>query len=147
MAEFIRKAKSGSDWTQNELAAYNITVVFQDAVTFFGTPNLSPPDINPTDFLNALDPDDTVDDNAYQLLRTMDLAMAPAPEEESAVDDFAMLLLRALDYARRGRVLRSRKDIPLLICGENRHAKTDVCLIDEDGILLLVQEDKSHLES
>jgi len=77
----------------------------------------------------------------------MDLAMSPAPTEESAVDDFAVLLLRAIGYTRRDRVFRTRKDIPLLICGEARHAKTDVCIIDDDEVLLLVQEDKRHKEN
>ena len=36
--------------------------------------------------------------------------------------------------------------IPLIICGEQRHAKTDVCVVDEDNVLLLVQEDKRHKE-
>jgi hypothetical protein len=31
-----RSAKSGNDWTENELAAYNITIVPQDSATFFG---------------------------------------------------------------------------------------------------------------
>jgi hypothetical protein len=35
-------------------------------------------------------------------------------------------------------------DLPLHICGEQRHAKTDVCIMDvaQDCCLLLVQEDK-----
>jgi hypothetical protein len=74
----------------------------------------------------------------------MDLAMLPVDAEESAVNDFAVLLLQELGYLPVGRVIRTRKDIPLVICGENRHAKTDVCIIDDGGILLLVQEDKRH---
>ena len=70
-----------------------------------------------------------------------------APAEESAVDDFAFLLLRALGYNARGRVLRTRKDIPLVICGENRHATTDICIVDQNEILLLVQEDKRHMDN
>jgi hypothetical protein len=146
MSQLIRSAKSGSDWTTNELRAYNITVVYQDAATFFERPDLPRPNIN-SDVLTAPDPNDAADDNAYELLRHMDLAMSPAPAEESAVDDFAVLLLRALGYTRRGRVFRTRKDIPLVICGENRHAKTDVCIVDDNEILLLVQEDKRHLEN
>ena len=73
--------------------------------------------------------------------------MSPAPVEESAVDDFAVLLLRALGYNTRGRVLRTRKDIPLVICGENSHAKVDVCIIDQNEISLLVQEDKRHMDN
>ncbi|KAH8982020.1 hypothetical protein EDB92DRAFT_1895630 [Lactarius akahatsu] len=126
MAELIRNAKSASDWTQNELAAYNITVEYQDATTFFGTHTLPQPvTVNPV-VLTATGP---------QLMT------------ESAVDDFAVLLLRALRYNTRGRVLRTRKDIPLVICGENRHAKTDVCIVDQNEILLLVQEDKQHMDN
>ncbi|KAJ7870143.1 hypothetical protein B0H14DRAFT_2345757, partial [Mycena olivaceomarginata] len=66
--------------------------------------------------------------------------------EESAVDDFAVLLFQELGYVPVGRVIRTRKDIPLVICGEHRHAKTDVCIIDDGGILLLVQEDKRHAD-
>ncbi|OBZ78038.1 hypothetical protein A0H81_01843 [Grifola frondosa] len=146
MAQLIRSAKSGSDWTNNELNAYNISVVYQDAATFFETPNLPQPTINPN-VLTTLAPDDATDDTTYELLQTMDLATTPAPAEESAVDDFAVLLFRALGYAPRGRILRTRKNLALVINGENRRAETDVCLVGEDRIvLLLVQEDKRHLE-
>ena len=35
-------------------------------------------------------------------------------------------------------------DLPLLICGEERHAKTDVCIVDrsQNNILLFVQKEK-----
>lgn len=35
-------------------------------------------------------------------------------------------------------------ELPLFICGENRHAKSDVCIVDLPpiNILLVVQEDK-----
>jgi hypothetical protein len=36
MANLIRSAKSGRDWSTNELLAYNITVRCQDIVSFFG---------------------------------------------------------------------------------------------------------------
>jgi hypothetical protein len=39
-----------------------------------------------------------VDDNGYQVVRYIDLAMDPVPGEESAVDDFAMQLLRMMGY-------------------------------------------------
>lgn len=147
MAELIRSAKSASNWTKNELAAYNITVKYQNAATFFGTHDLpQPATLNPA-VLTTTDPDDAADEGVYELLRTMDLAMSPATAEESAVDDFAVLLLRALRYNTWGRVLRTRKDIPFVICGENRHAKTDVCIIDQNEILLLVQQDKRLMDN
>ncbi|KAG1876418.1 hypothetical protein DFJ58DRAFT_865341 [Suillus subalutaceus] len=142
-------AKSSSDWTRNELAAYNIKVDYQDAATFFeiDRDNLPQPDINP-DILTTSDPNDVADDDVSELLRTMEFAMSPAPAEESAVDDFTVLLLRALGYTKKRRVPRTRKVNPFVVCSEDRHAETDVCIIDENGILLLVmQEDKCHIDS
>jgi len=123
MANLIRSPKSGSDWTVNDLIAYNITIVRQNAATFFGQAVLTVPPHHP-DLLNRLTADEMADDESYQQL------------------------LRVMGYAGRalGRDLRSRKDIPLFICGEWRHAKTDVCVMDTNGYLLLVQEDKRHLE-
>ena len=101
MTELIHSAKSGSNW---KVTAYNIMIEYQDAAIFFGMHNLpQPTTVNPA-VLTATDPDDAADDGVYELLRTMDLAMSPAPAEESAVDDFAVLLLRALGYTTRGRV-------------------------------------------
>ena len=100
MAQLIRSAKSGNDWTSNELAAYNITVVFQDAATFFETPDLPQPAVN-TNVLTTLEYRDAPDDDTYRLLRNLDLATTQVATDESAVDDFAVLLLRALGYEPR----------------------------------------------
>jgi hypothetical protein len=45
-----------------------------------------------------------------------------------------------------GRDICSREDITLFICGEWRYAKTDVCVMDRNGYLLLVQEANRQLE-
>lgn len=145
MANLSRSAKSGSDWTDNDLSAYNITIVSQDAATFFGQPALPQPALNP-ELLTTLNAEEIQDDECYKLVRYMDLAMNPIPGEESAVDDFTMRLLRAIGYETRNRDLRSRKSIPLFICGMWMYAKTDVCVMDSNQIMLLVQEDKQHLE-
>jgi hypothetical protein len=76
----------------------------------------------------------------------MDLAMNPVPGEESAVADFAMELLKATGHDSRDRFLRTRKDIPLFLCGTWSRAKATVYLTDNNEIILLVQEDKQHLE-
>ena len=57
---------------------------------------------------------------------------------------FAVELFKVLGYVRRQRLARTRVDLPLLICGKERHAKTDVCIVDrsQNDILLLVQENK-----
>ncbi|OCB85857.1 hypothetical protein A7U60_g6988 [Sanghuangporus baumii] len=73
--------------------------------------------------------------------------MTIRPDEESAVVDFTVALFRACGYTGVGRIARTRKKIPLLICGERRDTKTVVCIMDDnDEILLLVQEDKRHME-
>lgn len=90
------------------------------------------------------DAEDMTSDHNAELVNLLDLAMKPAPDEESAVNDFAVELLKQLGYVKRHRVARTRNGIPFYICGEWKHAKTDVCLIDrmQNDILLLIQEDK-----
>jgi|SRR5712671_747800 len=145
MANLLRSAKSGSEWTQNDLKSYNISVVYQDSATFFETPELPAPSLD-DQILSAQDRNEARNVETYAFLRLLDLAMAINPTEESAVDDFAVNLFRSLNYTGIGRVARTRKDIPLFICGELRHAKTDVCILDDSDILLLVQEDKRYLD-
>ena len=43
MANISRTAKSGNDWSAADLSAYNITVEYQDAATFFGVDPLPQP--------------------------------------------------------------------------------------------------------
>jgi len=85
----------------------------------------------------------TVDKNA-ELITLLDIAMVLTGPEESAVNDFTVKLLKALGYVWHKRVPHTCEDIPLLICGEWRHVKTDICIIDhsQNDILLLVQENK-----
>lgn len=148
MANITRSSKSGSDWTPNELLAYNIRVVYQDFATFFGAQNLPDPQIN-NEVLIAQDVATVQSDDAYTFLRTMDLAMSTPPGKESAVNDFSVNLFRILRYTGSravGRVARTRKDLLFWVCGEERHAKADVCIMDIEDILILVQEDKRHLD-
>lgn len=142
MANFLRTAKLGNDWSQVELHAYNIVVELQDAATFFGV-NVQP---STTTVCCCRTPaaDDVVNDANYKFVRYVDLAMDPVPSEESAVNDFAVHLLTLLGYVPRARMVHTCTDIPLNIRGRECHAKTDVCVVDSDDILLLVQEDKRH---
>jgi len=43
MANLLRTAKSGSDWTRAELDAYNIAIVPQTKAEFFGTNDFPDP--------------------------------------------------------------------------------------------------------
>ncbi|KAK0473602.1 hypothetical protein IW261DRAFT_686001 [Armillaria novae-zelandiae] len=97
--------------------------------------------------LQKLEADDADDLDVCRTIAAMDLAMNPVPAEESAVDDFTVRLFDMLGYTTRNISLRTRKDISLVICGESRHAKTDVCLlVNRSEIILLVQEDKRNVE-
>src|SRR5258708_22182388 len=145
MANIIRSAKSGSDWTRNELAAYHIECHREDPLTFFEVQALPHPQIDP-ELLTSLDAAQSANDWNAELLDLLDMAMSPR-SGESAVDDFAAGFFRALGYAKHNRVARTRRDLSLLICGEFRHAQTDVCIVDRDhNDILLVQEDKRFEE-
>ena len=143
MANLIRLAKSGNEWSSNELEAYNIQIIYQNAQTFFNESILPNPLVHPEIFTAAI-ADDATDEASYNLLTQLDLAMLPAEPEESAVDDFAVALFHALGYIRRPRAIRTRKELRFFTCGESKYAKPDVSIIDRDAndVILLVQEDK-----
>lgn len=61
---------------------------------------------------------------------------------ESAVDNFAAESLRGLDYDDNDRIVFIRHAIPFLVCGETPVGQTNICVMDDDEILLLLQEDK-----
>ena len=136
-------AKSTSCWTRQDLKAYNISIRFQDAATFFKTPALPEPTVH-QEILTTVTADNTVTDDTYRLLTQLDLAMLSAGSEESEVNYFAVELFHALGYTRFPRAICTLKDIRIFICGEYRSAISNVCIIDRsrDDIVLLVQEDK-----
>lgn len=116
MANIIRTAKSGSDWTSNKLVVYNITIVFQDSQTFFEEPVLPAPAVS-QELLMAATYDDTVDDTNYTLLSQLDYEKRTISDmEESAVGDFALTLLQVLEYVKRGRSFRTCRGVRVLIC-------------------------------
>lgn len=70
----MRSPKNRSDWTINDLDAYNITFVSQDTAIFFDQKPLSLLPQN-SDLLNNLTADEMVDEENYQVVRylAMDL--------------------------------------------------------------------------
>ncbi|KAH9916789.1 uncharacterized protein B0H18DRAFT_1096662 [Fomitopsis serialis] len=123
MANLIRSPKSGSDWTGNDLVAYNIKIRLEPAATFFGDDAMPPPTVD-QEILTTQDAQDMSSDSNAELINLLDLAMICQP--------------------RTPPVARTRKEIPFYICGQWKHATTDVCLVDrlQNDILLLVQEDE-----
>ncbi|KAK0235430.1 hypothetical protein EDD85DRAFT_887982 [Armillaria nabsnona] len=133
MANLLRTAKSGSDWTTSELDAYHIEIIPVDPLDFFGVQALPPPQVDP-EILEHVEAADMIQDRNTELISLLDL--------EGAVVDFAVELFRVLGYVKRDRLARTRVDLPLLICGEYCHTSTDVCLVDcSRNDILLVQED------
>ena len=153
MSKIFRTPKSGDEWTDNDLEAYNISIAFQDAQTFFGKiPSLptpvhrdyhKPPSIY-EDILTALTADEAYHQTTYRLLSQLDIAMTPSESGELAICDFAVALFQFLGYLDRPRAICSRKELPFLICGVSKSAKPDICIIDRNAndVILLVREDK-----
>ncbi|KAJ6465488.1 hypothetical protein C8R47DRAFT_1235714, partial [Mycena vitilis] len=138
MADIHRSAKSGKQWTQNEIDAYNIHLSSQDATAFFGTTQLPATTVD-SEILTVQDADAAVSDTAWDLLSLVGCCHA----KESSVIDFAVVLLHAVGYVHRPRTItRTRLDLRLVVCGENKVARSDVCIFDRrtDGIVLLVQD-------
>ncbi|KAF8219045.1 hypothetical protein L208DRAFT_1455853 [Tricholoma matsutake] len=137
----IRSAKSGSDWSDNELLAFNIQVVDTTITVFFNTPELPPPTVAPTILNNIDKPDGPLvkgDRLFFQYMRLVEKPRSP----ESRVDDFAAFILRILNYDNKDRIICQRTEMSFPMTGHRVDAKTDVCLMDELELLLLVQEDK-----
>ncbi|TEB29270.1 hypothetical protein FA13DRAFT_1734946 [Coprinellus micaceus] len=133
----IRSATPGSDWTRNELLAYNIQVSLQEAPQFFGREHEPIDHKLDANLLSTADPTIAADltKETYRFLAYLDLASHANSGQESAIDDFAKAL---------GTVLRTRYDIPFTICGRGSAAKTDVCLVHLNSMILLVLQDKTN---
>ncbi|KAJ7668033.1 hypothetical protein B0H17DRAFT_226209, partial [Mycena rosella] len=145
MAHLIRSAKSGNDWTENELAAYNIHVQEQTLQDFFGVEVVEAlPDVGASlsAFSTTEDRINAPDDDTYRLLHFLDLAHMPKVGQAAAVDLFTEKLLTKLEYAEGRRIIMIQQVLPLFICGSSCSAQTDVCVLDSNGSLLLVQAAK-----
>lgn len=132
MATLLRSARSGSDWTTNDLRACNITVSSQIPERFYGLAlpavasltNIDPNLLSSTFSTKGLS------NETHRLLQYLDLSSRANSGQESADHDFAREILRALGYEVRDFLLRTRYTIPLSISGDpNRSVQTSVCLV------------------
>lgn len=117
-------------------------MVEQSFVEFFNQNQLPPVPPAVRHFCETTDRALATDDDTYKLLHYLDLAQNPKVGQEAVVDNFAARLLETLGYASGRRVIVTRQALPLIICGTQCSAQTDVCICDENDYLLLVQEDK-----
>lgn len=141
MAEISRSAKSGDAWTSNDLAAYNIQLVYQDTQTFFGEGPLPAPPVH-EEVLTAITPDVAVDDDTRNLLGYLEILVECGGEQGTS--QFLSWLFTANGYAQWPRHPRVRKALQLAICGEHVVGRHEMCVIDYHSrdVLLLVCHDK-----
>lgn len=146
MAQLIRSAKSGSDWTDAELLAYNITIIPTSPAVFFQS--------SPDPLLDHLDPDiltspinadfSNLSYAAACYLGYLDLATHAT--QVSAINDFAAATLRLLDFDERYSTVATRYIIPLIVCGESRLSQSDVCVVHRpNAVQLMLVKDKTLL--
>ncbi|KAH7906580.1 hypothetical protein BJ138DRAFT_617911 [Hygrophoropsis aurantiaca] len=143
MENHKRSPKFGRQWRKSEMDDYNIKIQFQDATTFFNTPVLPPPNVDEELLTTEYDTDTIAHKNSF-ILTQLDYAMEREDPEsaESSISIFAIFLFDALGYAHRPHLTRLLRRLKILICGEYKDAKTNVCIIDRsrDDEGLLVQE-------
>ena len=141
MANAIRSAKSGNDWTRGDLLAYNIAISHVPPDEFFRhgvDPSLD--HLDPAILDSSPDSDDpNFSDTAADYLRYLDLASKAT--QESAINNFAAETLKLLGFNERKTTVVMRYIIPLTICGDgNRVAQMDVCLLYRPSLVLLVDK-------
>lgn len=140
-----RSAKPGSDWTADELTAYNIQVSRQDAPHFFSR------ELGPIEHLdpNLLLPVEAAVTtysctDTYHFLSHLELASrGKAGEDIGGTDNFVRHALLSTGFEERGMSLRPYRNIPFIICGETKVATPDDCLLHVPlmMILLVAQDD------
>jgi len=143
MASLNRWAKSGNEWTTDDLRAYNVIIEAQDFGSFFGQPW---PSLQPSELLTKRQADEMTSIENYRFISLMNFAMDRVPNEESKVAQFTEKLLAALEYESLAKTVVLQQQMPLFICGESRHATADICIMDMSEILLIGQEDKRHMD-
>ncbi|KAG2138825.1 hypothetical protein BD769DRAFT_1433148 [Suillus cothurnatus] len=141
----IRSAKSGSDWTFNDLMVYNITVTPQSPEQFFRQNHGTLLEGVDPSLLNSSLDDENISDAVFEYLGHLELATNATQESFIKFNAFAQKTLEILGFVERGLILTTYHNIPLRICGDDqRVAQTDVCLFDlRSMILLVLQGDKT----
>ena len=143
MSSLIRNPKSASNWTHNDLRSYRISVKEQDVKLFFGIDELPGPNC-PKGFLYNLNVTENTDKATDDLLRGMRETDDQPGLGETSVDQFARSLFLETGFVNKKIYPYVRRPLPFLIGGEEKFAQTDVCLIYDNAVLLLVQEDKAE---
>lgn len=135
--------KPGEEWGRLEQSRYDITFKRQTLVEFFGVQVL--PDIpqSVNDICAVEDKDATTDDATYHTLCLMDLAQRPIMGSYAVIDLFIADLLQRMGFAEGGRSVLLGHKWPFTMAGQRTFALTDICIIDEQKLpVLLAKTDK-----
>ncbi|KAH9048056.1 hypothetical protein EDB84DRAFT_1252941, partial [Lactarius hengduanensis] len=96
LMNLLCSAKSACEWSNNKLDAYNIDIVYQDSVAFFGQGDLLIPQVD-EELLNTLMATNMVIPTNAILINYLDRAMMNHARE-STVDNFSLALLQELGF-------------------------------------------------
>ncbi|TEB26191.1 hypothetical protein FA13DRAFT_1610377, partial [Coprinellus micaceus] len=144
MAQLLRSAKSGNDWSDNELFAFNISIQDVDVATFFGVPGpqLPPTTVSPVILNNTHRPPPpaVISKEDRPFFRYLERANT----HEAAVNDFAGHILRMLDFDDSDRSIATRRELSFTMCGSRVWAKADIVGLDSDAEYSLVVQDGSR---
>ncbi|KAF8183432.1 hypothetical protein BJ912DRAFT_1044019 [Pholiota molesta] len=145
-ADRTEDAAMDSEWTQNEICAFNIEVETVDVPTFFNITELPAATVSDVilNNLNLRPPTDKLSKSYrqfFQYLREAETA------EESALDDFAAFILSLLHYYDKGRFIRREKKTTFYMGGKLIIAEANVSLVNEKYDVLLVQNNKDPIST
>ena len=141
MASLLRSPKSANNWSNNDLAAFNIQVVNASIAVFFNTPELPPPTVSPV-ILNNLDkPDGPLEQDDRIFFEYMWWAEGPH-SSEPFVNRLTQYILRILNYDDHNHLICQRWQIPFPMAGQWVDAETEGCLIGELKYICLVHAGK-----
>jgi len=129
MANHVRSAKPGSDWTRYELTAYNITIVSLPPSKFFPTPDPPLDHIDP-DILDCSDYTNLLPESSKDATRFLQYYyLASIPPRGGSVSEFSACTLNLLAFDDWGRTVAiPGNSLPLTICGKINFI-TQLCLI------------------
>ena len=144
MAQLIRLAKSGSDWSHNELIAFNIIIQDVNAATFFGTPQLPATTVSPVILNNLAWPPPPAVVTKEERIFFEFLACANVLEV-AAMDDFAGHVFRMLDFDGGERSIATKRELSFTMCDTRVWAKADITVMEGSTYSLVIQEDKVSL--
>ncbi|PPR05272.1 hypothetical protein CVT26_011437 [Gymnopilus dilepis] len=142
MANPVRPAKSSSEWTRNELLAFNIRVENANTEEFFNTAQLPATQVSETILNNVEMPDHPLPKDDRLFFRYLKRVHTSGPPE-SRVNDFAAFILRLLDYDGQDRIICQRPELLFPMAGQHVGTRSDLCVRDNNCYRLLVHEDKS----